>query len=182
MTEQKKELQVTFNLKFIKKIIISLLISTLLLFAFQHLSEVVEYTPEGLNEIYPCEKTFDGSYNILYDLDRERNSGVNQMRCAISSTKLKFQNPISKKEYTTRETFEYLVIFPPNSTTGYNNDENEYKKCKDNIENAKSYGNRVSEFYLPSLIDHPIHILVLAGLIYFIIWIFTKFKFNFKIK
>lgn len=181
MIEEKKEVQVTFNLKIIKKIIISFFISILLLFVIQHLGEVYENQPDEYSKIYPCEKSFDGSYNFLFGLDRERNSGVNQTRCATVATKLIFKNPISKKEYST-QVFSYLVIFPPNSTQAYTNDENEYKKYKDDIEKAKSYEYRLREFYLPSLIDHPIHILVLAGLIYFIFWVFTKFKFNFKIK
>lgn len=177
----KKELQVTFNSKIIKKIIISLFFSVIILFAIQHFGEVYEITPEGSTYILPCEKLEDGSYDFFYTYDRERNSGVNQTRCANNATQLRFKNPISKKEYSTR-TFSYLVIFPPNQTQGYTNDESEYRKYNDDIEKARSYENRVREFYLPSLIDHPFHILILAGLIYFIIWVFTKFKFNFKIK
>ena len=177
----KKEVQVTFNLKIIKRIIISFCISLILLFALQHFGDVYEDQPRELNVIYPCEKMQNGSYEILFGLDRERNSGINQTRCAYSSTKLLFKNPISKKEYSS-EAFSYLVIFPPNSSTGHTNDDSEYKNYKDNLEKYRSYEGKLTHFYIPSLKDHPLHILILTILIYFLIWIFTKFKFNLNLK
>ena len=176
----KKNIQITFDLKIIKKIIISLCLSIVLLFAIQHIGEVYEDSPSEFNKIYPCEILKDGSYNFLYN--SFDNNSENQTRCGTVFTKLIFKNPISKKVYSTREAFHYLVIFPPNSTSGYTANESEYEKYKNDIKKSKSYENKFIQLYLPSLIDHPLHILILAVLIYFFIWLVTKFKFNLKFK
>lgn len=188
----KKDVEIVLNLKILRKIFLSIITSILLLFIFQHLVEIKETNPALFTSLYPCEKLEDGTY-YFYNINEYpyeeledgtfylKNKNYNFTKCFYRENKLTFKNPLSKKEYTTNN-FKYLVVFSPDSTNGFIPNQLEYQKYLDDIKNASSYQNKITQFYLPSLIDHPFYILILAVLIYITNWILNKFKFSFKLK